>query len=56
MEGVQDAAAMQQAASSPAAASSSSKPLRLAIYNQVNYHLHVVAGAMLAAKQLTTCG
>lgn len=29
-------------------------PLRLAIYNQVNYHLHVVAGAMRVLQPLTS--
>jgi hypothetical protein len=31
-----------------------SRPLRLAIYNQVNYHLHVVAGAMRVLQPLTS--
>lgn len=30
------------------------RPLRLAIYNQVNYHLHVVAGAMRVLQPLTS--
>lgn len=30
------------------------RPLKLAIYNQVNYHLHVVAGAMRVLQQLST--
>lgn len=31
-----------------------SRPLRLAIYNQVNYHLHVVAGAMRVLQPLSS--
>lgn len=47
------------AVSAAAAAASASdddskhRPLKLAIYNQVNYHLHVVAGAMRVLQALT---
>lgn len=35
-------------------ATSSSRPLQLAIYNQVDFHLHVVAGAMRVLRPLTS--
>jgi hypothetical protein len=40
--------------SSEATTAAGPLPLKLAIYNQVSYHLHVVAGAMRVLQALTS--
>lgn len=47
-------AALLLAAQQPAAAAADSKPLQIAIVNQVHFHLEVVAGAMHVCKEMTS--